>query len=172
MNAYVCMKQVGEKRNMSALEKKVDALLLYCTADTEEEKEIYYKGLCRLVLGPYPEAQHSRRMQIDRFLKDMGIRDNLLGYEYLQTAIELALEDPNKIHRLTTVLYADVARRHDTHPQLVERSIRHAIETGWRRCDLEMQQQYFGETVDSIRCKPTNGAFIARVCNLIEAQYI
>ena len=93
MNAYVCMKQVGEKRNMSALEKKVDALLLYCTADTEEEKEIYYKGLCRLVLGPYPEAQHSRRMQIDRFLKDMGIRDNLLGYEYLQTAIELAVMD-------------------------------------------------------------------------------
>ena len=132
MNVCRMNEQVGEKKNMSALEKKTDVL-----------------------------------WQIDQILLDLGIPDHLLGFGYLQTAIMLCLLDPAAVHGITTFLYPAVARCHDTRPQLVERTMRHAIECGWVRCDLQMQEKYFGGKVDPRRCKPTNSEFIARVANII-----
>lgn len=171
MYENVRVNQVGDKRNMSALERKVDALLQFCTADTEEARKKYHVGLRQLMMdvAVYPSAD--RRERIDRALSDLGIPDNLRGYEYLQTAIELTLDEPDIIHTVTYGLYPAIAHRHDTRAQLVERSMRHAIECGWMRCDLNMQQRYFGGKVDPNRCKPTNAEFIARISNIIRSRY-
>ena len=171
MNERIDRTGVKEERNMSALERKVDTLILFCTADTEEQKRKYHWSL-RQLLGLYdtvPMGQ-SRRQRIDKVLSDLGIPDHLRGHEYLLTAIEMSLEDPEAVHNVTYGLYPAVAGHHNTRPQLVERAIRHAIECGWTRCDLDMQERYFGGKVDPNRCKPTNSEFIARVCNILRRQ--
>ena len=162
--------QVGEKRNMSALEMKVDALMQFCTAESEETRRKYHIGLRQLMAARDAAGKGSRQQLIDNALADLGIPDHLYGYRYLQTAIELSLEDPQLIYSMTCGLYPAVALRHNTRPQLVERGIRHAVQCGWSRCDLEMQEKYFGGKVNPDRCKPTNTEFIARLTNIIGRQ--
>ena len=161
--------QIGEKRNMSALEKKVDALLLFCTADTRKARREYHVHLQQLAKLRSSSAYRIRQ-QIDKALSDLGIPDHLLGYDYLQTAIELSLEDPQIMYNVTYGLYPAVALRLHTDPAAVERGIRHAIECGWRRCNLEMQERYFGGKINPNRCKPTNREFIARITNLLRHE--
>ena len=135
MNVCRMSEQIGEKRNMSALEKKTDVL-----------------------------------WRIDQVLSDLGIPDHLRGFDYLQTAIEVCLQNPEAVHNMTVFLYPAEAVCYDTQPNLVERSIRHAIECGWARCDLQMQEKYFGGKVDPRRCKPKNSKFIARSANIVRWQ--
>lgn len=163
---------LGEKRNMSALERKVDALLQFCTAESEEARLQFYRSLQQLMVDGDDNGIARLPDPIDRALLDLGIPDHLLGYSYLQTAILLTLEDPEMIHNVTCCLYPAIAKRHETRPQLVERSIRHAVECGWTRCDLRMQERYFGGKVAPSRCKPTNTEFIARIANVIRSQRV
>jgi hypothetical protein len=164
--------QSGERRNMSALEEKVDALLRFCTAETEEARGVFHGNLRQLMRVENGEDMSRiwQQQRIDRVLADLGIPDHLCGYNYLQTAIELSLEDPQLIYNVTYGLYPAIALRLNIQPATVERNIRHAIECGWRRCDLQMQERYFGGKVNPNRCKPTNREFIARITNLLRYE--
>ena len=162
---------VGDKRNMSALERKVEALMQFCTADCEQTRGKYHLRLRQLMDLQDSQNPWEALDPIDRALADLGIPDHLLGYSYLQTAIALCLEDHTMIYNVTHVLYPVIAHRHDSRAALVERAMRHAIEIGWMRCDFAMQDRYFGGKVAPARCKPTNVEFIARICNIIRKQY-
>ncbi len=153
-----------EKGNMSALEEKVDTLLRYCVADSAQLRR-HYHGDLQAMLGA--SAQDDVRTQIDRALSDLGVPDHLLGYRYLQAAIAQAVEEPDAVHGLSGFLYPAVARRYGTTAALVERAIRHAVESGWSRCDAGMRQLYFGGKIRPGRQKPTNAEFIARIANIV-----
>ena len=162
---------VGEKRNMSALEKKVDALVQFCMADSEESRNRYYISLQRLMLSERQVQSEFCLEVVDQMLADLGIPNHLLGYNYLQTAISLAVCNPTMRYNMNGDLYPAVALRYGVRLQSVERNIRHAIECGWDRCDEETRVRYFGGTVHPERSKPTNSEFIARVSRLIRRQY-
>ena len=60
--------QVGEKRNMSALEMKVDALMQFCTAESEETRRKYHIGLRQLMAAQDAAGMGSRPFQaVDNF---------------------------------------------------------------------------------------------------------
>lgn len=62
------------------------------------------------------------KLKISSIIKGLGIRANLLGYRYLQCAIELALlEDASYMDRFVSGLYSEVAKRFGTTPANVER---------------------------------------------------
>jgi len=100
----------------------------------------------------------------------LGIPRNILGYEYLKYAIFICIEDQRQIHSVTKGLYPAIARKYDTLPSRVERAIRHAIEVGWSRADLEFIEQVFGYSVSEVRGKPTNSEFIASVSDDIRIK--
>lgn len=64
---------------------------------------------------------------VSYLLRKLGIRADLLGYDYLCTAIEMVVTDISCLHNMTKVLYPEVAKVHSTTPQRVERAIRHSI---------------------------------------------
>ena len=150
--------------NMSALEKKVDTLLRYCLADSAQLRRRYQLELLAL-LGAH--ARNEMAARIDGILLDLGIPDHLLGYRYLRAAIDRVVQDPELAHCVTGALYPQVARQFGTTGPLVERAIRHAVESAWSRCDEAMRQQYFGGKIRPGKRKPTNAEFIARVANII-----
>lgn len=142
-----------DKGNMSALKELVDVLTRYY-----------------LLLSEQQNSQNEKEdiaVQIDGALSDLGVPDHLLGYRYLQTAITQAVSDPELVYSVTSSLYPSVARRFGTTAQLVERAIRHAVESGWSRCDEQMRQRYFGGKIRPGRLKPTNAEFIARIANIV-----
>ncbi len=155
---------VRDKGNMSALEEKVDVLMRYCVAESAQLKR-HYHGDLQAMLGA--GGSEDVATQIDRVLCDLGVPDHLLGYRYLQAAITRAVEEPEAVHCLTGLLYPTVARRYGTTAQLVERAIRHAVESGWSRCDERMRELYFGGKIRPGRQKPTNAEFIARIATIV-----
>lgn len=147
-----------EKGNMSALKELVDVLTRYYLAVSSQEKELCNRA---------QQGKQEISGQIDRALSDLGVPDHLLGYRYLQVAILSAVENPDAVYCMTSLLYPAVARRFCTTASLVERAIRHAVETGWSRCDEAMRQLYFGGKIRPGRQKPTNAEFIARIANIV-----
>lgn len=160
-----CMMEMG---NMGALERKVDVLLRYCTAQTESERRNCYADLKKIRNGQALEEAYRKR--IDCVLRDLGIGDHLMGYAYLQTAIALTLHSPQMIYNMMTVLYPAVAAEHKTSVGAVERCMRNAIESGWDRCGWQAQSKYFGSQLDPDRGKPANALFVARIARYIQNE--
>lgn len=155
-----------EKGNMRTLEQKVDTLMRYCAAESEQTRRHYHADL-KSMLGAGPRTD--MKGSIDRALSDLGVPDHLLGYAYLQAAISIVVQQPEAAYAVTGCVYPGVAMRYGTTAQLVERAIRHAVESGWSRCDSSMREMYFGGKIRPGRQKPTNAEFIARIANLVRS---
>lgn len=87
------------------------------------------------------------------------------GYSYLRSAIPLYAQDPNQA--VTKELYVAVGAPVHKNSKLVERSIRNAIERAWEQGDMQVWQRYFPAGPDGIVHRPSNGAFIARMAQLL-----
>ena len=107
---------------------------------------------------------------VTNHLTRLGIPRNIRGYEYIKYAICICIEDFEQIHYTTKGLYPCVALKFGTTPSCIERSIRHAIETGWSRGEMEFIEEIFGYSVSSARGKPTNSAFIATIADEVRLQ--
>lgn len=103
-------------------------------------------------------------------LLQLGIPRHIKGYKYVKEAIAMAVEQPDLIEAITKALYPAVAKKFNTTSSRVERAIRHAVEVGWDRIDIEVMDEYFGQTISSIKGKPTNSEFIAMFVDRIPRE--
>ncbi|MBQ7161414.1 MAG: sporulation transcription factor Spo0A [Clostridia bacterium] len=103
--------------------------------------------------------------QVTRVIHQIGVPAHIKGYQYLRTAIMMAIEDNEIINAVTKTLYPSVAKKYRTTSSRVERAIRHAIEVAWDRGDVEILNSYFGYTIHNSRGKPTNSEFIAMIAD-------
>lgn len=88
------------------------------------------------------------------------------GFTYLCHAVPLFARDP--LQSVTKVLYPEVAKRCGSEPSHVERSIRSAIEAGWKHRDGDIWKLYFPESEIPGSRRPSNGEFIARLAQVLE----
>ena len=107
---------------------------------------------------------------IRQLLKELGCSANLLGYEYLVSALFLCATSSKNILPMGTI-YDDVAKKCDTTYSKAERSIRHAIETSILKANPDKFNEVFGWTVDSNKGKPTNSEYIFTVADYIKNFY-
>jgi two-component system response regulator (stage 0 sporulation protein A) len=103
--------------------------------------------------------------QVTKIIHQIGVPAHIKGYQYLRTAIIMAINDTEVINSVTKVLYPTVAKQYGTTSSRVERAIRHAIEVAWDRGDLDVLNSFFGYTVQNSRGKPTNSEFIAMIAD-------
>ena len=55
------------------------------------------------------------------------------GYPLLVTAVELAMEDEDRLLRVTKLLYPEIARRHGTSTVCVQKNLRKVIAVCWEQ---------------------------------------
>lgn len=103
--------------------------------------------------------------QVTEVIHEIGVPAHIKGYQYLRSAIILAVGDNEIINSVTKVLYPSVAKMYGTTSSRVERAIRHAIEVAWDRGDVDVLNSFFGYTVQNSRGKPTNSEFIALIAD-------
>jgi len=103
------------------------------------------------------------RMRITELLRHMGVPPHLKGYGYIKAALLSTVRDPGLLNATTTELYPMIAKQNNTVPGLVERMMRHTIETTWNRGDIDCIIDLFGYTVSNERSRPTNTEFLARL---------
>lgn len=139
------------------------------------EKEVFQKRLIELMNNKTTDKFDSRQRYapdsiVTKHIKTVGITANVKGYHYLRDAILMVHEDFNLLSRLTTGLYASVAKKHNSTPQRVERAMRHAIEAAWNRGNIKTLEEFFGYTILETRGKPTNGEFIAMLADKLNTE--
>lgn len=98
-------------------------------------------------------------------LMSLSFSPKLDGYGYLIDAIPIYARDPSQA--ITKELYAAVGQLRQKEASLVERSIRSAIDKAWRDRDENVWRQYFRCAPDGGVPRPSNGAFIARMAQLL-----
>ena len=103
--------------------------------------------------------------QVTKVIHQIGVPAHIKGYQYLRSAILMAIQDSEVINSVTKILYPTVAKQYQTTSSRVERAIRHAIEVAWDRGDLDTLNAYFGYTIQNDRGKPTNSEFIAMIAD-------
>ena len=107
------------------------------------------------------------KLKVSSIMKGLGIPANLLGYRYLQYAIDLVMSDASYINCMVKKLYPEVAEHFGTTAPGVERACRHAIEVGWDRGDETIKQNIFSNSVNPKVGKPNNSEFIATIADYI-----
>lgn len=114
-----------------------------------------------------PEFRREQATDTAGLLRVLGIPGKLRGATYLRHAVPLYARDP--LQSITKVLYPEVAKLCSCKPSHVERSIRSAIERGWKRRDENIWRLYFPADETGTVPKPTNGELIARLAQSLRA---
>ena len=110
---------------------------------------------------------HNRASEV---LLELGVPAYLMGYRYLRDAIIMVFKNENLGNSLTKELYPEVGKANLTTPSRVERACRHAIESAWDRGDIDFLTDYFKNTVDAAKGKPTNGEFICLIADKLRRE--
>ena len=108
---------------------------------------------------------------VDSVFLELGIPQNVKGYDYLMAAVLLATDEPELIRAITKELYPRVADFFNTTTSCVERSMRHALELAWNNSAPKTLASLFGSTVGATKGKPTNSNFIATMSNKLRRAY-
>lgn len=153
---------------MSNLEKRMNAVMRLCIAEDDRERRQIREEIRQLLA--HGQATLDPEQEIQKMLMELGAPDHLAGYPYVVRGILLVMEDRMYINNMTFGLYPQLAAEFDTTVARTERAIRHLIEQTWARGNPDKLDQYFGTIVSASRGKPTNGEFIARMANLINAK--
>lgn len=106
------------------------------------------------------QSQPVDGLDIKKELRKCSIKPNYKGYAYLVDAIGIVLEDPSFIGHFGGKLYPFIAEKYGSRGPLIERSIRHAIESGYKR---SFGREGFRDLFGSLDERPTNTEFIAMV---------
>lgn len=118
------------------------------------------------------ENQNYTRNEMERVVTDqilkLGVPANIKGYRFLREGIMMVLNDMEMVESVTKLLYPGIAKRYGTTDKKVERAIRNAVETSWKRGDEKVFLQLFGYSQNTGRTRPTNSEFIARVADEIQ----
>ena len=96
--------------------------------------------------------------EISILLSRMGISASIKGYHFIRKAVMMAVEDQDVLVGITKGLYPDIAKQYKTTASKVERAIRHAIESVWKKNGPQVYFEVAGYLPTE---KPTNGQFIA-----------
>jgi two-component system response regulator (stage 0 sporulation protein A) len=112
-----------------------------------------------------------KSVAIRKTLDQIGVKHSLKGYRYIISAIEKALDDRNKLNRITKTLYIEISQENNDTPSRVERAIRHAIEVTWTDGNPVAINKIFGYTVSAAKGKPTNSELIALLTDFIDFNY-
>lgn len=175
-----CKKAMGEAfpsfivlssfNSQNIFEECVEAGAAYCmikpldfTFLAERIIRLAEKGRRKAICSNNPDFD--LESQVTKIIHQIGVPAHIKGYQYLRTAIIMAINDNETINSITKVLYPTVAKQYGTTSSRVERAIRHAIEVAWDRGDLDVLNSFFGYTVQNSRGKPTNSEFIAMIAD-------
>ena len=151
------------------IEVKVNAIIKYIIAETEDEKQNAIALLKFENMAP-KQVENSVDKEISEILLEIGFTENIKGYYYIVYGIKLAVENPRIIKGITKELYPSIAKEFSAEARRVERAMRTAINKAFDRSPSEIIAKYFGNTIAFDKGTPTNSEFIAKISNIVRRK--
>ena len=100
-----------------------------------------------------------------KILDELSVSKELNGYQYLYTAIEMTAKEPRMVLDGIGKLYEAIAKKYGITPRGVESAVYSLLEKAWFYGDIDVQNAYFGYTINNSREKPTSSEFIAMIAD-------
>ena len=130
--------------------------------------ESEWNTLANLLEAKTPRKSYTARKELlYDIMKELGVPPHISGYRYIIKAIEFLLDNDGTVS-MTKELYPAVAKEFKTTSSRVERAIRHAVEVGMDRADVDSVYHIMGNIISFDRGKPTNSEFLYVVVNYIK----
>ena len=100
-------------------------------------------------------------LQAQCSLDALSVPRHLLAFRYFSDGVGLLadMRYPSRI-KLMQQLYPALSERHSSSPVMVDRAMRHGVESCWRLAGKGVQRQYFGYSAQDKQGMPTNGEFL------------
>ena len=156
---------------MTVLEKKIDALMRYASADSDYDKEKIRMEIRQLLCETDPVFIYSdKERAVRKILLDLNAPDHMIGYCYTTDAILLVIQDEFYLHNLKWGIYAPIAQKNNTSITAVDHGISNLIEGIFYRTEFDKLNSYFKGIITDEKDRPTNGQFIARLANIIKYE--
>lgn len=120
-----------------------------------------------LLMGE-PDDEGGRKgwfvLQAQCSLDALSVPRHLLAFRYFSDGVGLLSEMPYPSRiKLMQQLYPALSERHHSSPVMVDRAMRHGVESCWRLAGKAVQRQYFGYSAQDKQGMPTNGEFLFAV---------
>lgn len=162
-------KQILEEiyNNSTAIRNELSEIkkaLLRIAANSQKEESMLEFGLSTDLCGD------SLSSKIDDTLKLLGVPCRLDGFDYLSTAILYCLENYGEKMCFNKELYPYIAKKYDSTPSRVERSIRHAIEVVVKRGNYEYLNMIFEDSYLKGEKKLTILEFITTITKALKKK--
>lgn len=106
-------------------------------------------------------------VHIANVMNRFGIPTHTKGYHYIKEALTLIDQDLTLLNKITTALYPAIAKKFDSSPTRVERSIRNTIELSIENGNKAIYEKSFSIDYASGQVKITNGDFISVLTSLV-----
>lgn len=119
----------------------------------------------------YDYGMHTMENDVTEIIREIGIPAHIKGYQYIRQGIIMSFHDRSMLQYITKYLYPAIAKKNKTTSSSVERTIRHAIEVAWRRGNMDVLEDIFGNTVCAGKGKPTNSEFLALLTDRFRLEY-
>lgn len=103
---------------------------------------------------------------ISNTLEQLNLSFHLAGYDLIAEAVEMVVKDKPLIRRITTVIYVDLAKKHDITTHSVERRIRYAIGHNWKKGNTDVLNEIF-DSDPKKSSQPTNREYIAAIAERV-----
>lgn len=113
---------------------------------------------------------HQTQVKVSNVLHDLGVPSQIKGYAYLREAILMLYQSSYLTGGITKHIYPEIADKYHTTTIRVERAIRHAIEISWTRADMNLMNDYFGNSIDKNQSKPTNSEFLFTISDSLRVH--
>ncbi len=97
------------------------------------------------------------RRTVVNILDSLGANKSFIGYDYVVEGIMEMLKDKECVTCITKSLYIDIARRHNTTWNCVEKNIRTVVNSLWDSRNAELIEHIFKKSIKDKR--PTNKEF-------------
>lgn len=111
-----------------------------------------------------PNKLETNEYKISSILNKLGVSPSIKGYYYVRTAIEMVVNDKESLIGITKRMYPEIGKEYSSSASKVERGIRHAIESAWKKGASNVFRDLTGFNFEE---KPTNCQFIAGVAEYI-----
>lgn len=119
------------------------------------------------------EQNINNDVDIEQIVSDMiirmGVAPSLKGFHYLRSSVFIMLEEEDASVGITKKIYPDVAKMYKTTLGKVERAMRHAIDSAWKKNDGVDFTRVFGFSFNK---KPTNGQLLASITEHVKLRYV
>jgi len=100
----------------------------------------------------------------------LGIPSHLRGFIYIIEIIDYILVNNISKIKFNDGIYRLIANKYNISEDSIERDIRYAIEVGYSRTILNINDDYFKNTISYNKNKPTNKQFIITVLNKVREE--